>query len=282
MVYRTTALAVVLSVLLLTVGATTAAADHQERFGGNDTFTLEIGHIGGEGETCLYDEGDHVNRVEVSNSLFLNTSIYHTGDSPMQINIPSNWIEVVLWSNGSNDEVDDLATPAGTCVPNDIDQVVLKVYLLHANLENAEDVEVLTGADVGDPPPAGTGAVAGIETQSDAESSTATPPDPVGGIPGLPDDEDQLDPVTDPIEDATDDVADREETAATDSVTDAVDDPVVGGILERTFGTVDDADPADDMSGDVVEDDDSTDADDAEDTDDSLAGFLLPFPLPFT
>lgn len=233
-------------------GAAVSTADHDERFAGGDTYThqVETIEVPPDGQLCVYDEGEHVNRLELENNRHHDTTIIGGQDEKSTAYLPVLESEnILLWTNGDNALVDELATPGGTCVTDVVIRctIVLHVFHLQTSPELVldEGLSIEAGAPDTIPDPTddaiskaeecGLGLLGGdggggnvtdtVDDVTDVENVTDNVDDGVGNVTDI-DNVTDADEATEELENITDDVAD-------------IPDDDSDGLVDRVRDTVD-------------------------------------------
>lgn len=239
--------ALVVVVGLALAGAAVSTADHDEQFAGGDTYTHQVETIvvPPDGQLCVYDEGEHVNRLEFQNNRHHNTTIIGGQDAKSTAYLPVLESEnILLWSNGDNALVDELASQGGTCVTDVVIRctIVLHVYHLQTSPELVLDEGLSIEADTPDTIPEPTDDATGK-----AEECGLGLLEGDGGGGGNV--TDNVEGVTDGVDNVTDDVDDQVgNVTGIENVTDADE---ATEELENITGDVEDIAGDDDSDGPV-------------------------------
>jgi hypothetical protein len=237
------ALVVVISFVL--AGAIATTATHDEDFGG-ETYTHWVDVIEHE-QLCVYEESEDVNRVEISNTRHFGTVFAHRGEGSEETTtrLPELRTDnIILWSNGDNALVDELASPGGTCITQDVRcTLILHEYQIETGPELDLPQGITVEPDAPDTMPEPTDDAQGKAV----ECGLAVLDEDGGNGSDVPED---VDETTDEVVNATDDVTGGvENVTGVENTSDEVED-ITGGV-ENVTG--DDGDSAVDRVRDAVD-----------------------------
>lgn len=136
----------------------------------DETYIHVIGSITthDNGQICIEDMGENLNKITVTQATVRNTTFYHyrTGND-VRIHVPELYSDkIVVYSNGENSLVNSLT---GVCTTLDVtDTLVVAEYYLTLSLEMPQGVEIVSGPNVADNPPAPGSGGASLSATSDS------------------------------------------------------------------------------------------------------------------
>lgn len=190
--YRRLVVLVVVMFAVVTVTASGVSANHDDVFPPGDTYVHQVKTVNtaGSAQTCVSQVDPHIYKVTINETTHFDTKFWKLGSPETSVIVPKLEVEkIVLYSNGDNALIRELAEGGRTCTTEDLDcSIVLHEYYIRTTptLTTDQGVTVETGENVfGDvPSPTNDAAAKAQECGIAATTGTGT----LGSSgPGLPD-----------------------------------------------------------------------------------------------